>query len=231
MNGFPLNEYDYGYQNITCSTSEIMDQMGNVVGETWMPLISMKEELINHMKDSTINMDVSFPKLDELSTSIITFMKEFNTYKKSMDAAEEQMKQTIETNKKDIKIIETFIEFLNNISNQTNKDISSIQSQINNICDDIKNTSRIKECKEIYIEEKIKFNKYLNIIKLLNQMNVGSTCSMCLQDNVDSYFNPCGHTACSTCIKKNEAYNSVYNRSSCPLCRKEVITTHKLFFT
>ena len=64
-----------------------------------------------------------------------------------------------------------------------------------------------------------------NTEKLINQMNVGSTCSICLQDNVDSYFNPCGHTACSNCINKNSEYDR-----PCPLCRKQVRSIHKLFF-
>ena len=74
-----------------------------------------------------------------------------------------------------------------------------------------------------------KFHKHLNIIKLINQMNVGSTCSICFQDNVDSYFNPCGHTACSKCMSKTGEFYDDDHRP-CPLCRKQVMSIHKLFF-
>ena len=232
MEGYPLNEFNNTsfYQNYnnesTCSPESIMDELGNVKGITWLPLIAMKEELINHMKEDSLAEDLSFSKIDELSDALIDFMKDFNQYKKSMDEAEKLMKLAIDSNQKDILIIDTFIEFLNKISNQTDKDIEPIQTQIKSVCEDIKNNSKIKEAKDTYIKEKMKFHKHLNIIKLINQMNVGSTCSICLQDNVDSYFNPCGHTACSKCMDKNTEYDR-----PCPLCRKQVRSIHKLFFS
>ena len=67
----------------------------------------------------------------------------------------------------------------------------------------MKENNNMKQLRDRYLLEKKKFHKYLNIIQLLNQMNVGSTCSICLQDNVDSYFNPCGHTGCQKCMSKN----------------------------
>ena len=54
-------------------------------------------------------------------------------------------------------------------------------------------------------------------------MNVGSTCSICLCENVTSYFNPCGHTACESCIDRNKD-------NTCPLCRADIRNTHKLYF-
>ena len=223
MQGYPLTEYE----SVTCNyPDEIMETLGNVTFTPWSSLITMKEELIHHMKDDSTVEDVPFSKIDELSDSLIDFMKDFNGYKNSMDEAEKKMKVAIESNKKDIQIIETFIEFLRKVSNQTDKDIEPIQSQIKSVCDDIKKSSIMKEAKETYIKEKIKFQKHLHIIKLMNQMNVGSTCSICLQDNVDSYFNPCGHTACSTCITKNKNLGL-----PCPLCRKNIHSIHKLYFT
>ena len=235
MEGYPLTGYDNlsGYDNMTssyneslCSPETIMDSIAHVPHKPWESLITMKEELINHMKDENISHDVPFSKIDELSNSLIDFMKDFNEYKKSMDEAEKLMKVAIESNQKDIQVIETFIQFLSKISNQTDKDIEPIQSQIKAVCEDIKQNNTMKEAKDNYIKEKIKFHKHLNIIKLMNQMNVGSTCSICLQDNVDSYFNPCGHTACTKCIRKNAEYER-----PCPLCRKQVHSIHKLFFT
>jgi len=228
MEGYPLTGYDNMtsfYNESLCSSESIMESMTNISHTSWTPLITMKEELINHMKADSIAEDISFSKIDELSDSLIEFMKDFNEYKKSMDEAEKNMKLAIESNKKDIQIIETFIQFLERISNQTDKDIEPIQSQIKSVCEDIKNNNKMKESKDVYVKEKIKFHKHLNIIKLINQMNVGSTCSICLQDNVDSYFNPCGHTACSSCIRK-----SIEHERPCPLCRKQVISIHKLFF-
>jgi len=234
MEGCPLSDFNNlttAYNENICSPESIMDGLGNVKGITWLPVIAMKEELINHMKEDSITDDISFSKVDELSDSLIEFMKDFNGYKNSMDEAEKKMKFAIDSNQKDIEVIQTFIEFLSKIDPQISKsNTSDLQTQITNICKDITNNSNIKEMKDNYIKEKMKFHKHLNIIKLINQMNVGSTCSICLQDNVDSYFNPCGHTACSNCMSKTgEFYDD--NHIPCPLCRKQVISIHKLFFT
>ena len=55
-------------------------------------------------------------------------------------------------------------------------------------------------------------NEYQNLLKKINNGNVGNTCSLCLQNPVNKYFNPCGHTACDKCIdhlyeKSEDVYN------------------------
>jgi len=236
MEGFPLNEFNNNltsYQGLdaTCSTESIMNSMsGTIQNITWLPIITMKEELINHMKadfTSAIQLDEEVEKyLDGTSNLIIKFMERFKAQHHEMLEKERRMKQVIEENNKDIKVITTFIEFLIKIEKEYNKDTGDLEKDIQLICDDIKTNSRMKEVKEEYLIEQHKFYKYLNIIKLLNQMNVGSTCSICLQDNVDSYFNPCGHTACHKCCDKNTLFNN-----NCPLCRKDIISINKLYFT
>jgi len=81
--------------------------------------------------------------------------------------------------------------------------------------------------KKEYIIEKQRYQQHMNILRLLNQMNVGSTCSICLQENVNSYFDPCGHTACLTCCDKNTEYNN----DNCPLCRKSISSVRRLYFS
>ena len=92
----------------------------------------------------------------------------------------------------------------------------------------IKNDDKLKQIKETYMLEYKRFHKYINILKLFNQMNVGTTCSICLEENVDSYFNPCGHTACAKCCEKT--LKMTYNDDdACPLCRKPIQTVKKLY--
>ena len=55
MEGYPLTEFS-DYDNVTgTSTYSLMESMGNVKGISWLPIITMKEELINHMKDDFTN--------------------------------------------------------------------------------------------------------------------------------------------------------------------------------
>ena len=83
----PYQNYD---NNVTCSSESIMENMGNVKGITWLPIITMKEDLINHMKDDFTN-DIKLDEeeeryLDDTSNHIIQFMERFkkqlkkNTY-------------------------------------------------------------------------------------------------------------------------------------------------------
>ena len=245
--------------NLTnCSPEYIMGEMDTMKGFSWISLINMKEDLIKHLKggennnddeddgddgddggdggdnqDNKDNLNSNDIKntidqsINELSNKLIEFMKNFNKHKKNMDESEKIMKKIIMETQKDIEIIDTFIEFLKSISYKTDKNIEPIEKHIKSICDDIKKNNKIKETKKDYINKKKIFNQHLNIIRLINQMNVGSTCSICLQDNVDSFFDPCGHTICSKCNK----YNSEYSSNTCPLCRKTIINTRKLYFS
>jgi len=236
MEGYPINEFNNytSYSNIssnesTCSTEIIMENLGDTTGITWAPILYMKERLINHLKcnNQLISNETEnkIKELDEFSDKIIQFIKEFTKQLIKMDKAEEDMKKMIEETQKDITIMKTFIEFLNKISSQYNKDTDILEKHIQDICKSIEINNKIDEIKQIYIKEKTIYFQYLSIIKLLNQMNVGSTCSICLQENVDSFFNPCGHTACSTCCKKNASSKNI-----CPLCRKAIHTINRLYF-
>ena len=183
----------------------------------------MKDDFIN---DSQLDEEEE-TYLEGTSNLIIQFIERFKKQQQTMQDAEIKMKKVIETNKKDIDILITFIEFLTTINNKCSQDTETLQTDIHKVSEDIRKDSQMKQMKEDYIVEKKKFHKYLNIIKLLNQMNVGSTCSICLGDNVDSFFDPCGHTACTNCCEKNRNYND----NNCPLCRKDIIKIHKLYFT
>ena len=231
MEGYPLTEYA-DYDNVSCSsTCSLMDSMGNTKEIKWLPIITMKEELVNHMKEDISNdsklEDEDETYLDDTSNQFIQFMERFREQQKLMDNAECDMKRIIKENQKDIEILSTFVTFLSRINEKCNQDTSDLQTNILKISNEMKEANQMKGARNKYILEKKKFHRYLSIIQLLNQMNVGSTCSICLQDNVNSYFNPCGHTACSKCCEKNGSMND----NNCPLCRTYIQSVHKLYFT
>ena len=79
MEGCPLADFNNlttAYNESICSPESIMDGLGNVKGITWLPLIDMKEELINHMKEDSIADDIPFSKIDELSDSLLSSLSE-----------------------------------------------------------------------------------------------------------------------------------------------------------
>lgn len=234
MEGFPINDYStnnyYSYTNDSiCSVNTLMENLGNTEGISWIQIISIKEKLINQLteniKPKSSEITETTKKIDELSEYIIEFMKDFKNQQEKLEQAESNMKQMIEDTQNDIKLLNSFIAFLKGVSSKYGKKTGKIEKEILEICDDIDKQTKLEEIKQIYIQEKTIYFQYLNIIKLINQMNTGSTCSICLQDNVDMYFNPCGHTACSTCCEK-----TLISTNQCPLCRKTIDKTQKLYF-
>ena len=122
MEGYPLDSCNYSlYNNDTTDfTVSIMDSLTNDIKiVTWLPLISMKEELTNHMKDSVVIDEPVNESINNLSKDIIKFMKDFNIQKMALDVAEKKMKQVIQDTQRDIEVITTFIDFLSKISKQT----------------------------------------------------------------------------------------------------------------
>jgi hypothetical protein len=49
------------------------------------------------------------------------------------------------------------------------------------------------------------------------------TCPVCLSREISHYLVPCGHTFCTTCLDKH--------RGACFLCRKQITTYHRLYFS
>ena len=88
-----------------------------------------------------------------------------------------------------------------------------------------------KAIKKKYQKDLYIIQMYLHLfVKPINGANTGNTCSLCLQNPVDTFFNPCGHTGCGECIGKLQGLSRNYVMN-CPLCRKNVSTTHKLYFS
>lgn len=231
MEGYPLTSFDN--YNISCSNDVSIFHNSNIQAVSWLPLITMKEELINHIKDTSTN-DIQLDEteqsfLDNVSNTMIEFMKKFKTQLERMNQAEKKMKDAMNKNNKNIDKLSTFIQFLETLHSydKCSDHTDTIEKELLALSSTIKNDDQFKEIKETYMLEHKRFHKYVNILKLFNQMNVGTTCSICLEENVDSYFNPCGHTACAKCCEKT--LKMKYNDNMCPLCRKPIQTVNKLY--
>lgn len=51
----------------------------------------------------------------------------------------------------------------------------------------------------------------------------GSACPICMEYDIATYLDPCGHTFCGTCVDKFK------NANSCPICRGPVRERRQLF--
>ena len=102
LQGYPLIEYE----NITCSgtcdptyTMTTLDNMVSFENVKWNPIISIKEELVNHMKENITNdiqLDIEEEKyLEGTSNLLIKFMERFQQQQTRMNIAENKMKQAL----------------------------------------------------------------------------------------------------------------------------------------
>ena len=108
MEGYPLSEYNnmslfqtYGSDAI-CSTNQILESICPTPDDKIRPLLSIKEDLINHMKDNFINDSQLDEKeetyLEGTSNLIIQFIERFKKQQQKMIDVEIKMKKVIETN-------------------------------------------------------------------------------------------------------------------------------------
>ena len=91
----------------------------------------------------------------------------------------------------------------------------------------IRNNTDTYNKKKNYIRQRKELLKYIDVIKKIN-LNISTTCTICMTNNVDRYFNPCGHTCCEKCIKRISEYD---NRLTCLICRVNVMDVRKLYFS
>jgi len=107
-------------------------------------------------------------------------------------------------------------------------DIVEIQRKIVKVAESIEARDKTKVLKDAYLKELAILKLYIHtFFKEINGINVGNTCSLCLQRPVTKYLNPCGHTGCSECLEKMG--ESSYT-THCFLCRKRVDSYHPLYF-
>ena len=104
--------------------------------------------------------------------------------------------------------------------------IEPVVKYIEEICKNMLDGNRHDEIKDKHNKKMIILKLYIHgFIKTINKGNTGTTCNICMTNNIDSYVNPCGHTGCSKCLEKLEDYEM-----KCFVCRNNVFDIRKLYF-
>lgn len=202
-------------------------------------LINVKSELLESIDNSfknEIEKDESYQnEIKDIQGNIILIQqiyKKIEDQNKKVIDIELNYKKAIEETKKSIENIDTFTQFLKTISQKfpDNDETTKIAEDICELSLKIKNDNNCMEIRKSYQKELYLLNEYHNLLKKINNGNVGNTCSLCLQNPVNKYFNPCGHTACDKCIDHlYEKSEDVYN-VNCFLCRKKINSNHPIYF-
>ena len=142
------------------------------------------------------------------------------------------MQSEIKSIKNNVKYLETMIDFTNKLDdNLKNDDIcKEIIEKINEFTSRIEQNSKFKEAKENYSKKRVELNKYFDIIKSLNNLNVSNTCPLCLTNKIDLYINPCGHCCCMTCKDRLLQYENSMD-SNCFICRKRINSFNGIYLS
>ena len=188
-----------------------------------------EESKDNKEKEEEDKEDKGEEKIGEiLIKEFDNFLKYFDLKQKELIKIEKKFIKEIQNNKKDIKQINDLIDYLNSLKDRYNVDENNkIVENMYIFAKNISENSKIDEIKEEYIERKKEMVQYLDILKYLNKGNVGNTCSLCLTNNVDIYFDPCGHTCCEECLNIME---NADNELICGFCRKNIYRTSKIYY-
>ena len=252
VNSAPVN-YDYVSTNFGNELSTIdsihfnenttFTQKDNKYNE----LFEIKQDLLKYLKNDTEEIDQFIDdkdnkddkdnndtvevmdKSDVLIIKFNEFIKEFKEKQDTLLKCEQELLIAINNNKQDIKTMNQLMEHTKNLTAKYIDEKSPINNIIDKMCElgkEIKKNSNINEIKDNYVNARTEINKYLDIIKYFNGMNVGNTCSMCYSSNVNVYFDPCGHTCCEECSKK---FPDIDKR--CMICRINIHNINKLYYS
>ena len=182
--------------------------------------LTLNEEVIEHQK-----------KTDTFLESFNTFMKSFQEQRDKTSSAEKDYKINLEKTQNDVDKITDFKEFMVKMDTKY-KDVipSEINESIIEVANKIRENNECEKMKEEYLLQNHILQQYWKCIQNINALNKGSTCSLCLQRQVDTFMEPCGHTGCSECIEKLKDRFGEYN-CNCFICRKKVLQFRKLYFS
>jgi hypothetical protein len=166
-------------------------------------------------------------KIEDVLGSIREVVGSFQSQIDLVKEKEDMLKKSINQTQESLHEIKGFTRFLDQMKDHGDT-TNEIQHLIVNLTQSLHDKDTTQELKRLYEKELDILQVYVDFIKTLNGLNIGSTCPLCLQMPVTQYMNPCGHTGCDECLRKIQITDQ--GRSSCFLCRKPVISLHKLFF-
>ena len=212
----------------------------------------LKEKFLNDIESKT-NNDVTDVKIvDNLNddNNVVKIkqnkdvLKEFNNayedLKKSFHKIQNEfieIDNTLITECKktteQIKNLENMINFTSKLDKNYKEDkiMEEIIERINLLSTKIENNNDLENAKKEYIKKRIEINKYLDMIKSLNNLNISNICPLCLTNKIEVYINPCGHCSCTACKDRLLQYEGSCNNAKCFICRKNIEKFNTIFLS
>ena len=198
--------------------------------------IQIRENLLNILNDKDIlpidNKEFECEEIDDIVSKLKGFTKNFGILQKDLDIAYQKYEDASKTTQENIQKINNSIQLIKTCSKEYDSD-SSTKNIIDSLKDYIKTINendKLSVIKEEYIQKRKLLNKHIYLINTINSYNTSAICPICITDKIDSYCNPCGHTACRKCLDKSSNIVNNVNHNKCPICREHIMDIRKLYF-
>lgn len=227
----PLDMFGQGSAIIN-TNSEPMCIANNLTEES----IQIRDNLLNILNNKDIlpidDQEFKCEKIDSIVDQIKLFNKELMALQDEIEEYHQKYQEEVKKTKENVDKIDCSIQFIKTCNKEYESDekIKSIIDSLNEYIKTINENDKLKEAKEEYINKRKLINKHLCLINAVNKLNVSAICPICLTDKIDSYCNPCGHTACKACLDKSSNIVNNVNHNKCPICREYVMDIRKLYF-
>lgn len=198
--------------------------------------IKIRDNLLNLLNNKDIlpidDSEFKCEKIDTIVNQIKSLNEELLPLQDQLDEYYSMYQEEVKKTKENVDKIDCSIQFIKtcNKEYESNEKIKSIIDSLNEYIKTISDNDKLKEAKQEYINKRKLINKHLCLINAVNKFNVAAICPICLTDKIDSYCNPCGHTACKACLDKTSSIVNNMNYNKCPICREHVMDIRKLYF-
>lgn len=247
--GQSWDNVNYNLDNLDNSENILIQE--KEMDENVVKITSLKKEVLDILNGQTglndaenDHLNYENKEIDEIISKLKTFSEEFKNIQDDLVEADKSLKTEMDKAKKNINKLDSSVKFFKDISDSESEKVKKIVTLVKDLHDEISNNEELKKAKDNYVKQRKKLEKHIYLIKEISNWNKASaTCTICLSGCVDHFINPCGHTFCKTClietinrhnvseITEDNLYNMRRDESSCPLCRKNIISVKPLFFS
>jgi len=240
-----MQELSYIDENITENTNSLdlrLSEPATMNQKYIFETIELKEILIEAVNAKiTIDIETNNEKqneeineINEIIDKIESFEPKFNKLQDELDQLNSEYNNEKKNTENNIKKLESSILFMKSFEieyKNNDENVKDIIDKLNKYSSTIKENDKLLQIKENYISKRKELHSYLYFIQKLNKWNTCAICPICITNRIDSYCNPCGHTACKECLTRNNMINNnSYNSNKCPICREYINEIRKLFF-
>ena len=168
------------------------------------------------------------------------FIQDFLQQQKGLDQINNSFQLELKTLQQNISTIENMISFLQKLPDNHKEEqiMENIIDNMNQLSSKILKNEKINELKKEYLKKRKIIEKYIYLIKKLNNFNHCNVCPLCFTNTVDHFLDPCGHTFCKSCIQDHLRKNGELDlyqvgrndNSQCCYCRERIKTVRQLYF-